>query len=61
MLTWAEAAEVHAAAEKYECVQQRGGASPDTGEQLSASGGSLCPELAELSRPAASDPREPGP
>ena len=51
------------AAVKYECVQHggRGGASPDTGEQLSASGGSLCPELAELSRPAASDPREPGP
>ena len=50
------------AAVKYECVQQGGGgASPDTGEQLSASGGSLCPELAELSRPAASDPREPGP
>ena len=43
------------------CSMGGGGASPDTGEQLSASGGSLCPELAELSRPAASDPREPGP
>ena len=48
------------AAVKYECVQQMGGTHRTQG-QLSASGGSLCPDLALLSRPAASDPREPGP
>ena len=48
MLTRAEAAEVHAAAEKYECVQQRGGGrGADMGAVIRVRG-SLCPE-AELS------------
>ena len=49
------------AAVKYDCVHcaaEEGGGITGHRGQLSASGGSLAPELAEPSRPAASDLRQ---